>query len=89
MKASLITKQASYVSNRHMMSNRLNKFNKEMHTSPRFYENEAEKNSWIAKIGLLKKGKISQIFNNNRRIESLQDMASNVRSSSLISATSV
>ena len=40
------------------MSHRLNKFNKDSNTSPKFYENDSEQNKWKAKMESLKTGKI-------------------------------
>lgn len=62
------------------MSHRLNKFNKDCNTSPKFYENEREENKWKAKIESLKSGKIIQIFPNNERIDGLHILANHLRS---------
>ena len=67
----------------------MNKFLRTVNTSPRFYDNEQEKNQWIAKMRVLEKDKISQLFPTNKRIESLRKLAAHLKSNNLISTSSI
>ena len=64
----------------------MGKFNRTVNTSPRFYDNLVERNNLIKKMKSLDKGKLEQIFPNNRRAESLRKLADHLRSQNLTAA---
>ena len=74
---------------RHKLSKRMNKFLRTQTTSPRFYDNPAENNSWVAKMQTLDRGKVPAILPTSDHIDSLHKLAEHIRGRNLIPAESV
>lgn len=67
----------------------MNKFLRTKTTSPRFYDNPAENNSWVAKMQTLDRGKVPAILPTSDHLDSLHKLAEHIRGKNLIPAESL